>query len=313
MFKSLTHFPRSLTLSSASAGLLLALSTSLLAEPPASLTPAELTELDQASTSQAEQIQKHQSYADKIISDYTKRASDVDKGMMPFLEKHELVALLVQTDPVTPPTPKPPVKPVVPPKKKPDTKKADETIIRVECDGGLYFDSKNGVLAYLKNVRLTEASFHLSCSKELKVFLEKKAPKAAKAGSKVKPKTAPATAKKTPPTAAEAKKVAKAKKKKKDSLSSFGDLERIVARGKVKITRKNEKGELLIATAETASYDAKTGNMILKGGTPRLQQSATQYFQARTADAYILIYKNGSVTTSKTGWDMKLTTKKINP
>ncbi len=153
------------------------------------------------------------------------------------------------------------------------------------------FDSDTGVLAYLKNVRLTEPRFSLTCSHELKVFLEQKAKK---------PKADP-------------KADSKASKAKEKSLNSFNGLKRIIATGNVKVTQKDETGNLFIATAESASYDGKTGEMILRGGRPRLQQSAKQYLQAEAPGQYIRIQKNGKLVTSSGKWSMQMTTKKTTP
>lgn len=234
------------------------------------------------------EITKAQQAAQNILDLDAKRSEANNKTMHPFLRNHGMGALIAQGRPAITPTPAEPSPPAATVKKNDATQpepKAKTTTLKVECDGGLYFDSENGVLAYLKNIRLTEPRFKLTCSDELKVFL----------------------------TQEPAKPADKEDKKKESSMPSFGELKRIVASGKVKVTQKDENGNTFIASANTASYNAKTGEMILKGGLPRLQQSATQYLQAREPGAWIRIHKNGKLITSKSKWMMQTSTKKNTP
>ena len=161
----------------------------------------------------------------------------------------------------------------------------------MECDGGIYFDTDTGILAYLKNIRLTEPRFKMSCSDELKVFLDKKTDK--KPNKKTDSKTGKTEKleKKAPLVKTHKK---EPKKTNEDELAnSFGDLKRIVAIGKVRVVRKDEKGQTYIATAETASYNAKTGDMILRGNKPRIQVGPHQFIQSESPGKYIKIEKTG--------------------
>ncbi|MCP5534794.1 MAG: hypothetical protein H7A51_01005 [Akkermansiaceae bacterium] len=301
---------------------LLLFPASLTAEPPAPLTPGQLRELDQLATPMKGQIEQERAQAQKIIQQDTDRSDNTEVNMRDFLTSIGHGALLAQNTPATtPPVTPPPATPVDPqpatpaagdPKTKPAAK-PKETILKVECDNGLYFDSENGVLAYLKNVRLTEPRFNLTCSDELKVFLEQKPakkpdPKAQKDKATAPAPTSPATDNKTKDEAKQQPK-AKADEKKDKGLSSFGELKRIVATGNVKVVQKDDKGRLFIASGGVASYDAKTGEMILKGGMPRLQQSKNQYLQAMEPGQWIRIHKNGKLVTSNGKWVMQTTTK----
>lgn len=275
------------------AGSLLTCASTLIAEPPARLTPAQLSELDQLTTPVTETIKNNQSDTTLIVAEQDQRANHAHDAMTRFFKNIGDQTLLAQIErptpkPVPTPTPAPTPAPRTDTSKPPG--KSDQTTIKVECDGGLYFDNEAGVLAYLKNIRLTEPQFKLTCSHELKVFLEKKPEKPAAD----KPGT-------------------NQKKEKEKNLSSFGDLQLIIASGSVKVTRKDENGKLFIASAETASYNAKTGEMILRGGLPRLQQSANQFLQARTPGSYIRIHKNGKLVTSQGKWTMELVTKQPSP
>lgn len=266
------------------AGSFITLSSSLIAEPPARLTAAELAELDRLAQPIASKASASQQKTRESIAEQKQLDTEARESMIPFLKEIGQGSLLVQApnSPATPPDqPAPPAKDV--------PAKPNQTTLKVECDGGLYFDNDSGILAYLKNIRLTEDRFKLTCSDELKVFLEKKADKAEE------PK-----ADATEP----AKKPNNGKDKKDKSLSSFGELKQIIATGKVKVTRKDDKGNLFIATGETASYSAKTGEIILRGGFPKLQQSATQYLQAQEPGQWIRVLKNGKLITSNGKWKM---------
>lgn len=294
--------PRSFLLDGLTLSITLVAVITAAAAPPAALTEAQLQELDRLAAPMQEKIAQEQQDSQKILDTDNQRSKSADENMRPFLTSIGKKSLLepspqiLQAAPPSTPvkedTPSEPADNADPKNKKPET-----TTLRVECDGGLYFDSENGVLAYLKNIRLTEPRFNLTCSDELKVFLEQK------------PKTdSDTTAKSDDKTSTD-----KDTKKKDKSLSSFGDLQRIVASGNVKVTQKDDQGRLFIASGGTASYNAKTGEMILKGGLPRLQQSANQYLQAQEPGQWIRIHKNGKLVTSKGKWRMETIIKKPAP
>jgi len=282
------------------------LSTSVMAEPPARLTETQLTELDQLVQPSTDVIHRKQQETAQILEEEQQLIRSADATMGSFLQGIGQEAQLVQAT-GTPQVDQGPQKPV-PASNEPASKKDATTkeappeppqLLKVECDGGLYFDTDTGVLAYLKNVRLTEARFELSCSQELKVFLDQK-PTAPAGGESAAAK--PEDQKEAP--------APKPEENKEDSLAkSFGDLKRIVAIGKVRVKSKDENGKTFIATAETASYDAKTGEMILRGGLPRIQYGPNQYLASMAAGQYIRMLKNGKlVTTGK--WEMQIDTSK---
>jgi len=275
------------------------LTTSVMAEPPARLTETQLTELDQLVQPSTDVIERKQQETAQILEEEKQLISSADATMESFLQGIGQETLLVQAT-ATPQVDQSPQKPV-PATNEPASKKEaalePPQLLKVECDGGLYFDTDTGVLAYLKNVRLTEARFELSCSQELKVFLDQKP-------------TPTASAETPPPKPEESKEepALKVKEKKENSLAkSFGDLKRIVAIGQVRVVSKDENGKTFIATAKTASYDAKTGEMILRGGLPRIQYGPNQFLASRAPGQYIRMLKNGKlVTTGK--WEMQIDT-----
>jgi lipopolysaccharide export system protein LptA len=307
--------PTSLSL----AGALISLTTTLIAEPPSRLTPTQLTELDTLTQPRTEIIQRNQRETDTILNEENSLIGKTNATMHPFLKTIGQAALLVQTEEptsqpqkkATPEDSSPPLKKSSQPTKKNDTPPTPPQLLLVECDGGIYFDSDSGVLAYLKNIRLTDTRFKLNCSDELKVILDQKPAKpdpSKKSTSPAKKNTAKETKNTNTSHSPQPTNPADLANKKENSpTAAFGDVKRIIAIGQVKMISKDENGKTFIATAETASYDAKTGEMILRGGLPRIQYGPNQYLQSKAPGQYIRMLKNGKlVTTGK--WAMQIDT-----
>ena len=169
---------------------------------------------------------------------------------------------------------------------------ANDTV--VTCDGGMYFDAEGGLFVYLKNVRVNDPRFTLSGANELKIFLGKKPAKdpAKPADEKTKP-------------ADEKTKLAKAPEKtvSKDPLGGgfsgkFGDVERIVATGAVRLVQKpsDASKEPIEASGAIFTYHTRTGQMILSGGYPWVKQGAT-FMRAEQPNLNLRILKSGSFVT----------------
>lgn len=163
--------------------------------------------------------------------------------------------------------------------------------IRINFEGGMFFDNETGILAYLKNVKLDETSsdFKLRCSEELKLLFHKK----------------PTEGKKTDQS--DDSQAEPTENKKDQSFAELGDLREIIATGNVRIAGTNSNGQPFLASGEEASYHAQNGEMILKGGRPTLQQTANQYLQAQEDGQWIKIQMKDkdivSISTSKGKWE----------
>lgn len=187
--------------------------------------------------------------------------------------------------------------------KKDETTEKPPTTITINCDGGIYFDNDSGTLAYLKNIRLDESdsSFKLRCSDVLKVVFDNTPEEKKKPSEKEKQKQ-------------NDKEKAAPSNQKDSSFAELGNLKQIIATGNVRIAGENSDGQPFLASGEEASYNAKTGTMILKGGQPTLQWSANQYLQAQEEGLWITIQmrdKNiDSITTSEGKWTTKAVIKK---
>jgi lipopolysaccharide export system protein LptA len=155
--------------------------------------------------------------------------------------------------------------PIQPPRPEPDPNG-----VHITCEGGMYLDVDKGQVVYLKDIVVKHPRFTINCAKELKIFLEQTE--------------------------------AAAGKPKPSGPDAFGDIKNIVATGGVKVVRKDDKGRPLIATAETASHDAKTGDIVLRGGYPMVQQGKN-FIRAREAGLYIRIYENGNVYAQPGKWE----------
>jgi len=164
----------------------------------------------------------------------------------------------------------------------------------ITCDGGMYFDADNGVLVYLKNVRVTDPRFDLSGANEMKVFLSKKPETPGKPGENTnKPSRASTT------TTDESSG--------KDKLglgAKFGDVDRIVATGAVRVLQKEvEPGKQPVeASGAIFTYHPKDGQIILSGGYPWVKQG-TSFMRAKEPQLVLRIQKTGAFVTEG-NWEM---------
>lgn len=164
-----------------------------------------------------------------------------------FLDAEDLLA---KNPPATPePQPEPKVIDVKP--------SPDSTII--DCDGGMYFDGKMGVLVYLKNVTVDDPRLTLTGANDIKVFFEKKPPKTDSAANPDQP-SEPAPSQQKPDK----------KPDKKPELggmaANLGEVERIVATGSLYLVQKPKgNDEPIEATCNILTYNLKTGEILLSG------------------------------------------------
>ncbi|MFM2197216.1 MAG: hypothetical protein RLZZ505_648 [Verrucomicrobiota bacterium] len=145
----------------------------------------------------------------------------------------------------------------------------------ITCEGGMYFDSDEGVLVYLKNVKVTDPRFTLSGVQQLKVFFEKKPEK----------------------------KEAKDKADPQGGMGNFGDVQKLVAEGAVLIDQKAVGGKDAVqASGAVLTYDIPTGEIIIHGGYPWVKQGA--YFaRAKQPNLTLRLLTDGSFSTQG-NWEM---------
>ena len=285
----------------ATAAMLMALTSMLTAAPPKPPSTAKLDTIDKLAAPIAENNEARQQKAEKAILHSDERSAAADQKIQAFLKHSGQDKKLEQNIPTEPATELTQADNPTSPDEKTANKEKELSTIKIECDGGIYFDNEEGILAYLKNIRLDESNsdFKLRCSDELKILFDN-SPKEEK--------------KNNAPNGAEPQKTEPIPEQKDSSFSELGDLQEIIATGSVKILGKNSDDQPFLASGNIASYNAKTGEMILKGGRPTLQQSANEYLQAGEDGQWIRIQMKDkdieSIITSKGKWVMQAVTQK---
>jgi hypothetical protein len=139
----------------------------------------------------------------------------------------------------------------------------------------MYFDADEGILVYLKNVKVTDPRFNLSGASQLKVFFEKKPEK----------------------------KEAKDKPKEPGGMGNFGDVKKLVAEGAVLIDQKGVGGKDSVqASGRILTYNIPTGEIIIHGGYPWVKQG-TYFARAKEPNLTLRLLNNGSFSTEG-NWEM---------
>lgn len=142
------------------------------------------------------------------------------------------------------------VKPPEEPAAKPLEVKAGPEDMQIDCDGGMHFNSKEGVFVYMKNVRVDDPRFKMTGANELKIFLEK--------------------------LPEEEKKDEKKDEKNKGDLGigkKFGKVERVLATGAIQIDQKSVNGkEPIKASGAIFNYNIKEDLVTVSGGYPWVVQ-----------------------------------------
>jgi len=301
----------------AAGSLMMAAAASLPAqEPPAPNTLAEkiaaarlsedqLAALDRDAESREGIVQAAAETAAQAYESALQASEKASDSMAGFLRAAAMTVLLAEPHPTSGANDVP--RPNLP---------ANPAQTRITSDNGAFFDSKEGLLVFLKNVVVADPRFSLTGADEVKVFFdsreeteaarakvmaEMKARAEAKAKAEGKhPATVP-----DPPAAEE-----DAGKKEKAGLADakFGEPNRIIATGSavvVEYRADGPDGEAVKASARTVIYDLKKGEFILRGGSPWLLREG-QLSSVPGNDAYIVIQKDGSFVTGNGGIDAKM-------
>jgi hypothetical protein len=239
-------------------------SAALVASPPAAPGDDEKAAMQSDAASSAPTHAKASSEAKEELRATLDASAAATAAATAFLEQADLAA--AKTDAVPEPAAPLDVQPG-----------PGDTLIT--CDGGMYFDADGGVFVYLKNVRVADPRFALSGANELKVFLGKKP---AKSPEKTSSPEKPAIG----------------------LGAKFGDVERIVATGAVRILQKQTEAgkEPVEASGAIFTYHPESGEIVLSGGYPWVKQG-TSFMRAKQPNLSLRIQKNGSFVTEG-NWDM---------
>jgi lipopolysaccharide export system protein LptA len=244
-----------------------ALAQPVLNAAPKPIAPAERTAMHADAVSKAPAQSNAASETRSALKTDLDASAAATASAKAFLEKQEIPAK-ADTAPTTP-------------EAQPLEAPADPNDTLVTCDGGMYFDADEGVFVYLRNVVVKDPRFDLSGANELKVFLGKKPDE--KTSEKASQKSADG----------------------KGVGARFGDVERIVATGAVKVLQKQtEPGKLPVeASGAIFTYHPKTGRIHLQGGYPWVKQG-TNFMRAKEPNLILRIEKDGSFVTEGR-WDMR--------
>jgi lipopolysaccharide export system protein LptA len=251
-----------------------AITQTLIAAPPTPMTEAEVSALQADAASRASTAHEMAATAEAALQTDLAASASASESATTFLAKADLPPIKTNGPPVT--------------EAKPLDIPDDPNNTLISCDGGIYFDPDEGVLVYLKNVKVSDPRFDMTGANELKVFFEKKAP-------------AP---KKDKPTA-DGKKNQSDDGLGGDIGASIGDVERIIATGVIKIDQKPTDGkEPIQASGAIFTYNVKSGVATLSGGFPWVKQGA-RFFSSKKADNLLRIYPDESrFDTPGGGWNM---------
>lgn len=259
------------------AGLAL-VSQPLAAAPPPHLTTEEIAALKADAATKAPVLAAANDQTASAIAESSALAAKADAAANTFLAEAQIANPAAEIAEAT--------------GAKPLEVKPSPSQTTITCDGGLYFDADEGILVYSKNVIVKDPRFELSGANELKVFLSKKPPSPAKTTDKGEEKK-------------ESEAAPKAEKKAMGNIgASFGDVERILATGAVRILQKEVEGGKppIEASGAIFNYNVKSGEIIISGGFPWVLQGAN-FLRATKPDLNLRIQKSGSFATEG-NWQM---------
>ena len=273
------------------------------------LTPEELDAATAEAASQGKKLKSAAKDAEATVQVVKSESNDARITMNSFLQAVSLASLIAAPAPAaTGDVPRPEVE-------------KDPTETTITSKDGAYFDAKEGLLIFLKDVVVKNPQFQLKGADEVKAFMEpQKDPEIAENGpdgkaapgklgapaleKKAGPEAkvpAPEVEKEITPEMAEKMLAAKAAAKKEGKskleagagagVGDFGDMKRIVATGTVVVdfTPDDPEKSPVKASARTVIYDFEKEMVILRGGSPWIVNEGKPTI-VKGDDAYIFIY-----------------------
>ena len=263
----------------------------------ARLSPYELARITKDSETAKPLAKAAADRGNTALEDATHRSEEATATLADFLSAATLTTLLAEPFVPAAATSTDVPRPNLP---------ADPTKTRITSDDGAFFDSKNGLLIFLKNVVVTDPRFSLSGADELKVFFD---PKEVPAAAKAAPKPPAGDQANPPPEPAKPEGAGSPVKEEKAGIADakFGKPNRIIATGTVVVEYQSGKQDdpPVKASARTVIYDLKKEEFILRGGSPWVLREG-QLSSVPGNDAYIVIQKDGSFVTGNGGIDAQM-------
>jgi hypothetical protein len=253
--------------------LMAALTTPILAQAPEyrPLTKEQLFNLELLALPAANEVREGQKQLGSMLKQQQETTNQADQLLAQFAGEVESdsLNLLIQNPPKAANAANQP----------PEIK---EPSYKITCDGGGFFDGNANLLVLLRNVVVTEERFTLRASKEIKVFFKD----------------------------AEAKEEKPAEEGGEDEGPDvdIGEVKTLVATGGVNFSGVNKDGDPFEASAETASYNQETNQLILKDGRPTFRTvtpRGVMQMNSEDEDANVVITlmeNTFSAQVSDTGW-----------
>ncbi|MGJ8633931.1 MAG: hypothetical protein ACSHX7_08425 [Luteolibacter sp.] len=230
----------------------------LTAAPPAYASEDELAAVKKAAESTMPELDSRHAIAKAELEQNLAEGQEASKATREFLKNSE-----VKEAAATAQNQRPPAKPLE------VTPAPEDTIIN--CDGGMYFDSENSVVVYLKNVTVRDPKFNLDGADELKIFFGKRAAETEK-GEEPKTET------------------------------DFGDVRNMEATGAVRFLQKAVDGKKPVeASGRVLTYDFSQKVIIIHGGFPWVKQGA-MFARAKQPELTLRIQEDGTFST-KGKWE----------
>lgn len=149
-----------------------------------------------------------------------------------------------------------------------------------DCDGDLYFDMEEGVLVFIKNVRIRNANLSIDCTEHLKIYADMASKPTEEAKATNRPKNTQASF--TLPN---------------NGNFNYDSIKMIAASGNVKASYTDKEGATSTAQADNVTYNAKTGEIILTGSPIIITPDVI--VKNPNKDAFIRIYPNGNMYSSR--------------
>ena len=263
----------------------------------ARLSPYELARITKESETAKPLAKAAADRGNTALEDATHRSEEATATLADFLSAATLTTLLAEPFVPAAATSTDVPRPNIP---------ADPTKTRITSDDGAFFDSKNGLLIFLKNVVVRDPRFSLSGADELKVFFD---PKEVPAAAKATPQPPAGEQANTPPEPVKPGGAGAPVRDEKAGIADakFGKPNRIIATGTVVVEYQSGKKDdpPVKASARTVIYDLKKEEFILRGGSPWVLREG-QLSSVPGNDAYIVIQKDGSFVTGNGGIDAQM-------
>ena len=257
-----------------------------IASPPANVSDAELSEIKSSAQTVKPKLDAQADATDATLTADLIAGQKASDSAHSFVQSAELNK--ISTEPAAQGAPLE----VVP--------GPNDTVIK--CEGGMYFDAEAGVLVYLKNVTVTDPRFTLTGADELKVFFAKKEPKKPATPDNKDPENkepAPADPNKTDPE----KKQTPKKPTAIGPTANFGDVQKLIATGTVRLVQKSVGGKDAVeASGGLLTYDVPKGEIIISQRYPWVKQG-NFYARAKQPNLTLRLLNSGSFSTQGE-WEM---------